>query len=633
MKKAIIMALTLTLACSLCLGLGAAFAQEQPLSSPANLVKELADGELLPGYQVDGKTNLPFPDDWSIKAGKVGGAVTFVNNDGTVRTAASGIFFASEMPLTAALTSEVTEYTVSAKVTPKERGDWGGVGILIGWHNEAPVVLFLTENPSMSFAIDGNEWAKAFEPMDGVALPAFALDTEYDMKVAMKDGIASVYLNGTLINNIDLSAYEITPAVGPAMKNYRGEYTDFALEAVVPMKEPAAYADYDNIVADTVGLLDTYGVSAEFKTQQPFPSDWGMKVSVVEGAYMRVDNNMNPYINASFCASYLPTMKDVSSVTDYYVEATVTPAERNNWGGAGIVVGRGAEDGAPVVIWMSEVGGVYVAYSFEEFRIPVVDPAVDEPMTFETGTPIRFGAVVTGGQVAVYIDGALVGTADISAAQSLPAVGTAFKNWNAEITEIAFRTDTEGLENAKYTIYGISGAVEISDQEYTYGEKVSLNPAERKGYQFMGWHLLPDLSDQVVTEIPAGVGGDINLYCEFATAVYSIKYYDGDTEMTDPTFTANYDFKSYIPLPTPAKEGYTFEGWYESADFSGEKVEAIEMGTTGDKVFYAKFVREGGGSGDETDGCGSALGISSALLCAAAAGAGLMLLRKKRGAR
>lgn len=159
MKKAIIMALTLTLACGLCLGLGAAFAQEQPLSSPANLVKELADGELLPGYQVDGKTNLPFPDDWNIKAGKVGGAVTFVNNDGTVRTAASGIFFAAEMPLTAALTSEVTEYTVSAKVTPKERGDWGGVGILIGWHNEAPVVLFLTENPSMSFAIDGNEWA------------------------------------------------------------------------------------------------------------------------------------------------------------------------------------------------------------------------------------------------------------------------------------------------------------------------------------------------------------------------------------------------------------------------------------------------------------------------------------------
>ena len=97
MKKAIIMALTLTLACGLCLGLGAAFAQEQPLSSPANLVKELADGELLPGYQVDGKTNLPFPDDWNIKAGKVGGAVTFVNNDGTVRTAASGIFFAAEI--------------------------------------------------------------------------------------------------------------------------------------------------------------------------------------------------------------------------------------------------------------------------------------------------------------------------------------------------------------------------------------------------------------------------------------------------------------------------------------------------------------------------------------------------------
>lgn len=42
-------------------------------------------------------------------------------------------------------------------------------------------------------------------------------------------------------------------------------------------------------------------------------------------------------------------------------------------------------------------------------------------------------------------------------------------------------------------------------------------------------------------------------------------------------------------LPTPTKEGYVFEGWYENASFTGSKVEKIVKGTTGNKTFYAKW--------------------------------------------
>lgn len=52
---------------------------------------------------------------------------------------------------------------------------------------------------------------------------------------------------------------------------------------------------------------------------------------------------------------------------------------------------------------------------------------------------------------------------------------------------------------------------------------------------------------------------------------------------------ATYDGTVAIVLPTPYKEGATFDGWYAAADFSGEKVTSIPIGATGDKVFYAKW--------------------------------------------
>ena len=50
-----------------------------------------------------------------------------------------------------------------------------------------------------------------------------------------------------------------------------------------------------------------------------------------------------------------------------------------------------------------------------------------------------------------------------------------------------------------------------------------------------------------------------------------------------------YDGTKDVTLPTPTKDGYTFLGWYESADFSGSKVEKVVAGSTGNKKFYAKW--------------------------------------------
>ena len=47
--------------------------------------------------------------------------------------------------------------------------------------------------------------------------------------------------------------------------------------------------------------------------------------------------------------------------------------------------------------------------------------------------------------------------------------------------------------------------------------------------------------------------------------------------------------ESITPPADPAKDGYVFEGWYLSADFSGGKVTLPTVMPEGDKTYYAKF--------------------------------------------
>ncbi len=52
---------------------------------------------------------------------------------------------------------------------------------------------------------------------------------------------------------------------------------------------------------------------------------------------------------------------------------------------------------------------------------------------------------------------------------------------------------------------------------------------------------------------------------------------------------AEYDGTVDVTIPDPYKEGESFLGWYENADFSGERVTVIAAGRSGDITLYAKF--------------------------------------------
>ena len=69
---------------------------------------------------------------------------------------------------------------------------------------------------------------------------------------------------------------------------------------------------------------------------------------------------------------------------------------------------------------------------------------------------------------------------------------------------------------------------------------------------------------------------------------YNITYMDGASTLN--LAPAKYTAGQVCPLPTPAKSGYTFAGWYTKSDFSTLPVSAIPADASGAKTFYSMWV-------------------------------------------
>lgn len=73
---------------------------------------------------------------------------------------------------------------------------------------------------------------------------------------------------------------------------------------------------------------------------------------------------------------------------------------------------------------------------------------------------------------------------------------------------------------------------------------------------------------------------------------YSISYDLSGGTLTDGYALVNSYFSESVTLPTAddiSRTGHTFDGWYEDADFTGEAVTELNEGSTGNKMYYAKW--------------------------------------------
>ena len=105
------------------------------------------------------------------------------------------------------------------------------------------------------------------------------------------------------------------------------------------------------------------------------------------------------------------------------------------------------------------------------------------------------------------------------------------------------------------------------------------------GYNFLGWYI----GNIKVVPDTYHVRSVITLTAKWEPTNYSINYElnGGTNAAANP---ASYTILSdTITLSEPTKNGYEFEGWYLTKNFTGNNITHIEKGSLGNKKLYAKW--------------------------------------------
>ncbi len=136
--------------------------------------------------------------------------------------------------------------------------------------------------------------------------------------------------------------------------------------------------------------------------------------------------------------------------------------------------------------------------------------------------------------------------------------------------------------------YVLNGGTNNASNPISYtieSNKIALHEPARPEYEFTGW----TYNGEVVTEVDPSWIDNVTLVANWRAHAYSISYElnGGTNNSSNPSsYTVESD---KITLKDATRNGYTFEGWYNTSTFS-RRVTTISAGSHGDLVLYAKWI-------------------------------------------
>ncbi len=123
------------------------------------------------------------------------------------------------------------------------------------------------------------------------------------------------------------------------------------------------------------------------------------------------------------------------------------------------------------------------------------------------------------------------------------------------------------------------------------------NSPLRDNYYFSGWYETADFSGEEITSVPTSAAGEQIYYAKWETnptITYNLN--DGEWAENAENIPLNYTPNStnYLSLPwedNVQREGYYFDGWYNTPDFTGNKNTIVNTYETKceNLIFYAKW--------------------------------------------
>lgn len=218
---------------------------------------------------------------------------------------------------------------------------------------------------------------------------------------------------------------------------------------------------------------------------------------------------------------------------------------------------------------------------------------------------------------------------------NLSQTGYTFDGWFAD-QEYQNRVTSIGIAEGDLTLYAkwtpitytityvnVSDAANSNPGTYTIGGAIVLQPLSREGYDFGGWYTDEALTQQI-TEIAAGTTGNVTVYAKWTLKTFTVTF-DFCCDINSQQQTVSYG--GVIQQPeVPARDGYTFAGWYTDSSYS--TAWDFANGTVSDSMtLYAKWEQNSSGAGScSSTMSGGALSVAVAAIAAVAA-----VLIKKSG--
>ena len=134
------------------------------------------------------------------------------------------------------------------------------------------------------------------------------------------------------------------------------------------------------------------------------------------------------------------------------------------------------------------------------------------------------------------------------------------------------------------------GSISGDSGNIKYDRSVTVSATTNPGYTFLGWY---DGETKVSSNLiytfnmPAET---LSLMAKFSINTYTITYVlnNGNNDVNNPNNYTVIDLP--ITLKPATRVGYTFNGWYDNSEFSGEPVVNISNGSTSNLTLYAQWI-------------------------------------------
>ena len=154
----------------------------------------------------------------------------------------------------------------------------------------------------------------------------------------------------------------------------------------------------------------------------------------------------------------------------------------------------------------------------------------------------------------------------------------------------AFTSNEKGTvvkHNITYVMDGGTNNTANKDSYISSDNAIKLYAPSKNGYTFAGWFTDSDFKNSI-TEIPANSTDDYTLYAKWTANTYTVTLNANGGTVNPQYMSVTYD-GTYGKLPTPARAGYTFAGWYTDKT-GGTKVESTtKVSITSAQILYAHW--------------------------------------------